>query len=289
MTWSDFINQEIVQLGGIKFLVGNVLLGIVVLLCTWGFVILLRNTITKPKFIIDKIDQKRRISVFMISKYIIWIVSISVTLKVIGIRDLSVLLLGSTALLVGIGLGFQNIFKDLISGLFLLFEGTIKIGDIIEVDGEVGKVMDINLRSSELFTRDDVTIIIPNSKFIVEKVVNWSHESEKVRFEVNVSVAYGSDVEKVFTCLEEVMKDNSRVMAKPVPFVRFIDFVESSLNFQMIFWSKEIFRIENVKSDIRREVYKKLAENNLTIPFPQRDLHIKGIEHILKKQKEQDN
>ena len=85
------------------------------------------------------------------------------------------------------------------------------------------------------------------------------------------------------------MKDNSRVMAKPVPFFRFIDFGESSLNFQMIFWSKEIFRIENVKSDIRREVYKKLAENNLTIPFPQRDLHIKGIEHILKKQKEQDN
>jgi len=96
-------------------------------------------------------------------------------------------------------------------------------------------------------------------------------------------------VEKVFACLEEVMKENPRVMAKPIPFVRFIDFGESSLDFQMIFWSKEIFRIENVKSDIRRAVYQKLAESNLTIPFPQRDIHIKTVEQMVGLKKSEKN
>jgi small-conductance mechanosensitive channel len=184
-------------------------------------------------------------------------------------------------LLVGLGLGLQNIFKDLVSGLFLLFEGSIKIGDVIEADGVVGKVMEINLRSCEVMTRDDVIIIIPNSKFINEKVINWSHDSEKVRFTINVNVAYGSDIQDVFTCLEEAMLENPLVCISPLPFVRFTNFGESALEFEMIFWSNEAFRIENVKSDIRKEVYKRLSERNLQIPFPQRDINIKGIEKAI--------
>ena len=170
------------------------------------------------------------------------------------------------------------------SGLFLLFEGTIKIGDVIEVDNIIGKVTEINLRSSEIFTRDDMTIIVPNSKFIVEQVVNWSHNEQKARFAVKVNVAYGSDTELVFKCLEETMSENGSVSKKPIPFVRFTDFGESSLNFEMLFYSKNIFRIENVKSDLRRSVYLKLKENGLAIPFPQRDVHIKGIEKMLRIQ-----
>lgn len=264
----------------------KILFGICILAGTWLAIAILRRTITKPNFIIDKIGRKRRITIFLIVKYIGWFASVFISLHVMG-ADITGLMLGSTAVLVGLGLGLQNIFKDLISGLFLLFEGSLKIGDIIEADGVVGKVEEINLRSSEVLTRDDVTIIIPNSKFVAEKVVNWSIDNESVRFTVHVSVAYGSDVEKVFSCLEEAMDEHKLIAKKPVPFVRFTNFGESSLDFEMKFWSKTTFRIENVKSDLRRSVYKKLAANGLAIPFPQRDIHIKGVEHMVDfKQKE---
>ncbi|MCH2230175.1 MAG: mechanosensitive ion channel [Crocinitomicaceae bacterium] len=280
MNWDDFLNYEIFELGTFKLLMGNLLVGIIVCIGTWLLVTMLRRAIMKPRFIIDKIESKRRMSIFLITKYFIWVIGFAVILEVIGV-DLTVFLFGSTALLVGLGLGLQNIFKDLISGLFLLFEGTIKLGDLIEVDGEVGKVMEINLRSSQVLTREDVVIIIPNSRFVIEKVINWSHNDDFVRFSVNVNVAYGSDVEKVFSCLEQAMKQNKAISKKPKPFVRFTEFGESSLQFEMVFWSKQTFLIENVKSDLRRDVYKRLSDNGLNIPFPQRDVNIKGMEHMV--------
>jgi len=289
MTWDDFISQEIPLLGEASMKVGDLMWGVFVLTVTWVVVRMAKRAIMKPRFIMDKIDSKRRLSVYLISKYIIWIIGFATALKMLGV-NITVLVFGSTALLVGIGLGFQNIFKDLISGIFLLFEGTIKVGDIIEADGVVGRVSEINLRSTEVMTRDDVIIIIPNSKFVVEKVVNWSHDNEKVRFTVDVSVAYGSDVEKVMECLSQAMDENDKIISTPAHFVRFTNFGESALEFQLIFWSKDTFGIENVKSDLRRAVYRKLAENNLVIPFPQRDIHIKGIEHMVDfKQKEKNN
>ncbi len=198
---------------------------------------------------------------------------------------MSVLLVGSTALLVGLGLGVQNIFKDLVSGLFLLFEGTMKVGDIIEADNEIGRVVDINLRSSEILTREGVKIIIPNSRFIVEKIVNWSHDDERVRFTVDIGVAYGSDVEAVILYLQEVLDENPKVLKDPFSFVRFSNFGESSLDFELVFWSKETFVINTLKSDLRRAVYKKLNEKGLNIPFPQRDIHIKGMENMAMFQK----
>lgn len=288
MTWNDFINQKIEIIGGVTIYVDKVLLAIVVLISTWVGIAIFRRIITRQSFITDKIDTKRRITIFLITKYIVWFVCIIVALKVMGI-NITALILGSTALLVGLGLGLQNIFKDLVSGLFLLFEGSIKIGDIIEADGVVGKVMEINLRSCEVMTRDDVIIIIPNSKFVAEKVINWSHDSEKVRFTINVSVAYGSDVEKVFACLEETMLENPVVCISPIPFVRFKNFGESALEFEMIFWSNSTFRIENVKSDLRRSVYKKLSEHNLEIPFPQRDVHIKTMDQLIDLKKKEKN
>jgi small-conductance mechanosensitive channel len=223
----------------------------------------------------NKIDKKRRISIFLIVKYIGWVISILLALKVLGF-DITPLIFGSTAVLIGLGFGLQNIFRDFVSGLFLLFEGSLKIGDVIEADGVIGRVKEINLRSSEVVTQDDVTIVIPNSKFVSEKVVNWSMDNELVRFNVHVNVAYGSDVELVFKCLEDAMEENKNIVHKPVPFVRFQNFGESALEFEMIFWSRSGFVIDNVKSDLRRAVYKKLTENGLAIPFPQRDVTIKG-------------
>lgn len=287
--WNDFIKfigQKIYITNTTFIQMDKILAGVFVLICTWAAIAVLRRTITKPNFFIDKIGRKRRITIFLIVKYLGWFFSIFISLHIMG-ADITGLMLGSTAVLVGLGLGLQNIFKDLVSGLFLLFEGSLKIGDIIEADGVVGKVEEINLRSSEVLTRDDVTIIIPNSKFVAEKVVNWSHDNESVRFTIKLSVAYGSDIDTVFSCLEDAMSDHEQVAKTPKPFARFTNFGESSLEFEMMFWSSTTFRIENVKSDLRRTVYKKLAESGLAIPFPQRDIHIKGMEHMVEfKQKE---
>ena len=287
MTWSEFFNLHLGKFGNNEIIMKNVILGVLVMGATWIAILILRNVILKPRFIINKIDAKRRNSVFLIIKFVGWVISVFVAIKVMGF-EITALLFGSTALLIGLGLGLQNIFKDFVSGLFLLFEGSLKIGDIVELDGIVGRVMEINLRSSEILTRDDVTIIIPNSKFIAEKVTNWSHDNENVRFTINVNVAYGSDVEKVFECLESAMSENKFISKNPSYFVRFRNFGDSALEFEMIFWSKHGFVIDNVKSDLRRIVYRKLAENGLAIPFPQRDVHIKGMEHMVDfKQKEE--
>ncbi len=278
MTWNEFINLEIGHIGNRTIEMGGVLGAFGVLLATFIAVKIWRRTMLQPRLIMNKIDKKRRISIFLIVKYIGWVISILLALKVMGF-DITLLLFGSTAVLIGLGFGLQNIFRDFVSGLFLLFEGSLKIGDVIEADGVIGRVKEINLRSSEVVTQDDVTIVIPNSKFVSEKVVNWSMDNELVRFNVHVNVAYGSDVELVFKCLEGAMKENENIVQEPVPFVRFQNFGDSALEFEMIFWSRSGFVIDNVKSDLRREVYKKLTENGLAIPFPQRDVTIKGWEN----------
>ncbi|GAB5418134.1 MAG: mechanosensitive ion channel [Crocinitomicaceae bacterium] len=278
MTWNEFINLEIGHIGNRTIEMGGLLGAFGVLLATFIAVKIWRRTMLQPRLIMNKIDKKRRISIFLIVKYIGWVISILLALKVMGF-DITLLLFGSTAVLIGLGFGLQNIFRDFVSGLFLLFEGSLKIGDVIEADGVIGRVKEINLRSSEVVTQDDVTIVIPNSKFVSEKVVNWSMDNELVRFKVHVNVAYGSDVELVFKCLEDSMEENENIVQKPVPFVRFQNFGDSALEFEMIFWSRSGFVIDNVKSDLRRDVYKKLTENGLAIPFPQRDVTIKGWEN----------
>ncbi len=279
MDWSDFLNYELFAIGEFKLLMGNLLFALFIASVSWLSIKVLRKAILRPRFLIDKIDSKRRNSIFLIVKYFIWVITIVIMLEVIG-ADVTIILFGSTALLVGLGLGLQNVFMDLVSGLFLLFEGSIKIGDILEVEGVVGKVVEINLRSTELRTREDVTIIIPNSKFVSEKVINWSHSFDQVRFSVSVGVAYGSNIEKVISCLEEAMEETYDIISNPKPYVWFTEFGESSLQFEMIFWTKDIFSIERTKSDLRKIAYKKLQENDLVIPFPQRDIHIKGFENF---------
>lgn len=278
MTWKGFIDIEIGRIGEDVVVMGGVLSAIGVLMATFVAVKIWRRTMLQPRLIMNKIDKKRRISIFLIVKYIGWVISILLALKVLGF-DITPLIFGSTAVLIGLGFGLQNIFRDFVSGLFLLFEGSLKIGDVIEADGVIGRVKEINLRSSEVVTQDDVTIVIPNSKFVSEKVVNWSMDNELVRFNVNVSVAYGSDVDLVFKCLEDSMAENSSIVKKPVSYVRFQNFGDSALEFELIFWSRSGFVIDNVKSDLRRNVYKKLTENGLAIPFPQRDVNIKGWEN----------
>jgi small-conductance mechanosensitive channel len=156
-------------------------------------------------------------------------------------------------------------------------EGSIKVGDVLEIEDDVVKITNIGLRTSKALNRDDISIIIPNSLITTNKVINWSHQNNnKARFRISVGVAYRSDVEKVINLLVESANEHPDTVDKKITHARLTDFGNSSLDFQVLFYSKNIFRIERVKSEIRRTISKKFAENGITIPFPQLDLHIKS-------------
>jgi len=225
------------------------------------------------------VDLGRKQAIYLLIKYFTWIVVAVACLEMVGIH-VTILIAGSAALLVGLGLGLQQIFQDLVSGIFILIEGTIKVNDVIELDGMVGKILHVNLRTSKVLTRDGIMIIVPNHKFIVEKITNWTHNSKSTRFKVEVGVAYGSDVDKVKSILLHCAETHHQIITEQVqgghgPFVRFTDFGDSALKFELFFWTTDIFRVEYIKSDLRFAIDKQFRENGVTIPFPQRDVHIR--------------
>lgn len=224
-----------------------------------------------------KLDDRNKQSFMLLFRYFLMTIAIVLGLEAIGV-EVTILLAGSAALLVGLGLGLQQIFSDIISGVFLLVEGSVKIGDVMEVDSLIGRVTTINLRTSEIITRDGIVIIVPNHKFITENVVNWSHNSEITRFHVQVGVSYGSDPILVKQILTECAKENREITTTGsyAPIVRLINFGDSSLDFELLFWSKKVFTIENTKSDLRYMIVQKFRERGVEIPFPQRDLHLKS-------------
>jgi small-conductance mechanosensitive channel len=220
-----------------------------------------------------KLDHSNAYSLYQIIRYVLWVISIGMILNALGIH-LTVLLAGSAALLVGVGLGLQQTFNDFISGLILLIEGSTKIGDVLEIDGDVVIIQKIGLRTSKGLNRDDIIVIIPNSSITTNKVINWSHQSKKTRFKINVGVAYGSNIELVTKVLKESALEHPDVTDKDSLEVRLLDFGNSALEFQVLFFSDNVFRIEKVKSDIRRIIIRKFIENKIIIPFTQIDLHL---------------
>lgn len=225
----------------------------------------------------DNHDYGNVVAVFQIIKYVVWVVAIGLVFDAVGIK-LTVLLAGSAALLVGVGLGLQQTFNDIISGIILLSERSIKVDDILEIDGDVVKIQKIGLRTSTGLNRDEISIIIPNSLITTNKVINWSHQAKKTRFRISVGVAYGSDVEHVLQILEESVIEHPEVDDKKTVQARFVEFNNSSLDFQVLFYSENVFRIEKMKSEIRKIINRKFLENNITIPFPQMDVYIKSNE-----------
>jgi small-conductance mechanosensitive channel len=220
-------------------------------------------------------------TVFQLLKYAVWVVAIILLLDSIGI-NITVLVASSAALLVGLGFGIQGLFNDYISGLVVLFEGLIKVGDVVEIESElIGRVMDVNLRTSKILTRDNIIMIIPNHNFVSDNVINWSYNEPRTRFYVDVGVAYGSDVRLVEKLLIESADEQTEVISNPKAFVLFRDFGNSSLDFRLYFWVEEVFYVELLKSRIRFSIDEKFRANKVQIPFPQRDLHLKsGWENI---------
>ncbi len=193
--------------------------------------------------------------------------------------DITVLLAGYAAVLVGLGFGLQNIFNDFISGIILLLDGSLKVDDIVEVNGRIYVVQEINFRTTTVLGRDENYVILPNSELTKNRVVNWTYNSKVSRFQVDIGVDYATDVIDIMETLKAVAKTTPRVLEKPQPFVRFENYGESSLDFSVYFYTTEIFRAENIKSDMRVEIFKALKAKGINIPFPQRVIRMKKDEN----------
>jgi len=227
----------------------------------------------------QRLDKGREYAIYQIAVYLTYVITIAIGLESVGVK-LTVLLAGSTALLVGLGLGMQDFFKALVAGFIILTERTVSAGDVVEIAGTVGQVKEISLRTTTVTTRDDIVMIIPNQQLISDRVINWSQNKKSTRFSVNVGVAYGSDTELVQKILLEVALANNLVETEQRPSVQFLDFGSSSLDFAVFFYSFELFRIEYVKSELRFAIDKKFREHNIQIPFPQRDLWLRNPESL---------
>jgi small-conductance mechanosensitive channel len=214
-------------------------------------------------------DEGRRYTILQISKYLIYTVVIVMALETVGVK-VTTLLAAETALFVGLGLGLQDAFKDLSSGVIILMERTLSVGDIIQLREQFGKVEAVGLRTTTLRTRDDILIIVPNSKLTNEVVINLTRSEETTRFSVEVGVAFGSDTQRVADLLRQVAIAHTELESRKEPLVILKDFGDSAIVFELNFYTQNLFHIEKIKSELRFAIDRAFRENKIIIPFPQR-------------------
>ncbi len=272
--FNDFLEFEIYSFDEYSLKVYSLLIILLIFVLTKFIIWLIKKALYRKKRFL-KSETANTYALLQIIKYALWVIAFGLMLETVHVK-VTVLIAGSAALLVGIGLGLQQTFNDIISGIILLTEGSTRIGDVLEIENDVVTVLNIGLRTSKVVNRDDIIIIVPNSLITTNKVINWSHQSKKTRFKINVGVAYGSDIDLVVKVLEESVLEHPEISDKKSIEARFVDFGDSSLDFQVLFFDENVFRIEKIKSDIRKIINHKFIENRITIPFPQRDLHIKS-------------
>lgn len=251
----------------------NIISAILVLLFARLIVWVVTQIILYGLYRRNSIDIGAQYAINQLLKYVIYFIAVFIALDELGI-NMTIIWGGAAALLVGLGLGLQQTFNDFFSGIVLLFERSVSVGDTLDFDGDVGVVKKIGLRSSILETRGNMTIIMPNSQLVNQKVLNWNHFNDRVRFDLTVGVAYGSDTELVKNILLEVVDQNSQILKYPKPIVRFENFGDSSLDFRVFFFSKKLVEINDIKSDLRFGIDKSFRENKISIPFPQRNIRI---------------
>lgn len=266
--FTSFLNFSLIETSKFTLHIWDIVTITLIIVATGIVLGLIKKTITKNK----NIDQGKQYSLYSLTKYVIIVFVAIWILQYLGVK-VTILLGGSAALLVGVGMGLQNLFSDFISGIILLIDSSIKVNDVIEVNGLVCQVKQIKLRTTQVLTRDDKYILLPNSSLTKNNIINWTHNLETSRFDVSVDVSYDADVNLVKELLLNVAQEHDEVLQDPKPFVRLISFGDSSIDFNLYFWSKNIFRVENIKSDLRFMIFEKLNEHNIEIPFPQHVIH----------------
>ncbi len=236
----------------------------------------LRNIFVERILGKTQLDLGARVAIGTIMRYITLLLGFLIIIQSVGI-DLTTLNVLAGAIGIGVGFGLQNVASNFISGLIILFERPVKAGDRIEVDGVDGKVIGIGARSTTVRTNDNITIIVPNSKFIEENVINWSFRNESVRFRIPVGVSYNSDLHLVRKILLAIADSNPYVLDEPKPAVRLIEFGDSSINLQLWVWTTEqLQRKTAFVSALNFAIWEKFRDNDIEIPFPQRDLHVRS-------------
>ncbi len=276
-TLKEIFDYEVISLGKVNspdhigLTVGHIVLLIVAFVST-NYVLKWIRVMYTRKMLGD--DKLKFASVFKFIKYIVYTVVILFTLSASGV-NITVLITASAALFVGLGLALQEIFQDVIGGILIMVDKSITAGDIIEIDGRVGRVLEIKLRTTRALTRDDKIIIIPNHKFITDTLYNYTQNHKTTREFVSVGVAYGTDTRMVEEVLLSCVKVHPDILKHPKPFVLFENFGDSSLDFSLHFFLRDSFTDPRVKSEVRFEIDKRFRESNISIPFPQRDVHIK--------------
>jgi len=225
------------------------------------------------RFLVNSgLDRSLQYAVSQIVSNIVLVVGVFIVLDNAGIH-LATLAVFAGAVGVGIGFGLQNIASNFISGLVILAERPITIGDRVEVAGVTGQVQQIRARSTVILTNDNITMIVPNTKFIDSPVTNWTYGDPRVRFRVPVGVAYGADLEKARDALLEVARENPQVLDQPPPTVFLETFGESSINLELVVWSKEMsYRPRRFRSELNFAIARKLRDAGIEIPSPQRDI-----------------
>ena len=214
-------------------------------------------------------------SISRIIHYVFIILGVIIAFDHLGI-DMTTLAALGAVLMVGIGFGLQNITSNFISGLIIMFERPIQVGDFVEVKGVLGMVTAIKARSTTVNTIDNISIIVPNSQFISESLTNWSYKDPRTRLHIQVGVSYGSDVELVRGTLLEVGSTQSDVLKDPEPRVLFREFGESSLNFDLLVWTEKPLNQYIIRSDLNFAIVKAFRRKGIEIPFPQQDLHVRS-------------
>jgi small-conductance mechanosensitive channel len=261
----NIFDYKLLEIGNYSLSLFNALVIIALIAIVWIFLKIIKRILHKN----TKLRQARQFATYQIIKYVVIIIAFILCLKLAKV-NVSAMLVGSAALLVGVGLGLQNLFNDFVSGVIILLDGSVEVNDIIEVNSLICKVQRINMRTTTVLARDDKTIILPNSTLTGSQLINWTHGHETARFEIQVGVDYSSDIHKAMSIMQTVANDHPMVLKDPKPFVRLIDFGNSSIDLLLLFWSNEIFRVENIKSQIRIKIFDEFTNNGITIPFPQR-------------------
>ena len=266
----EFLSYSINITEDIHLDVKTILFVILVFFLTGFFLKLFKRIVNRK---LDEEDKGKFKAVFSFVQYFVYTIVLVIALESSGI-NVSVLLAGSAALLVGIGLGLQTLFQDIMSGIFILVDKSLHVNDIIQIEDKIGKVDEIRLRTTRAITIDDKVLIIPNHKFLTNSLFNWTQNGIQTTEGVEVGVAYGSDVELVKDILIDVASAHPKVLKSTVPKVLFTDFGESSLQFKLLFSINNSYEHLTIKSDLRFAIDKKFRENKIVIPFPQRDIHL---------------
>jgi len=266
----DFLSTSLFDSETIHISVGT-LLTIILVLISVSLVLRWVNKIVTKK--LPEEDKNKFISIFNFLRYLLYVLMVVVVLHSSGVQ-MTALLTASAALFVGLGFALQYLFQDIISGVLMITDQSLHVGDIIEVDGKVGRVFEIRLRTTRALTRDDKVVVIPNHIFLTNSIYNYTQNHKTTREAVIVGVAYGSDVQLVTDILEQVTDEQRGVLKSPKPFVQFDDFGDSALMFSVNFYLNDSFGAPRIKSEMRYKIDAEFRSKGVTIPFPQRDVHI---------------